>query len=118
MMISQKIHLKSLTIAQRVRLLSEGLKDRHEMVRNTVKKKLIPSWLRLLDGNVLDLLTCLDVEASVKEAELVLKTIFELIPLPDLVKNIGLTKPERLIIPTDLQPESALLWRCLCQHLR
>uniref|UniRef100_A0A0P4VX19 Nuclear condensin complex subunit 3 C-terminal domain-containing protein n=1 Tax=Scylla olivacea TaxID=85551 RepID=A0A0P4VX19_SCYOL len=116
--ISQKIHLKSLTIAQRVRLLSEGLKDRHEMVRNCVKKKLIPSWLRLLGGNVLDLLTCLDVEASVKEAELVLKTIFELIPFPDLVKNIGLTKQQRLISPSELQPESALLWRCLAQHLR
>lgn len=117
-MISQKIHLKSLTIAQRVRLISEGLKDRHEMVRNCVKKKLIPSWLRQLDGNVLNFLTCLDVEASVKEAELVLKTIFELIPFPDLVKNIILEEEKRLVSPANLRPESALYWRCLVQHLR
>ena len=117
-MISQKIHLKSLTIAQRVRLISEGLKDRHEMVQNCVKKKLIPSWLRMLDGNVLDLLTCLDVEASIKEAELILKTIFEIIPFPDLVENIGLIKQQRLVSPSELRPESALYWRCLAQYLR
>ncbi|XP_050715054.1 condensin complex subunit 3-like [Eriocheir sinensis] len=116
--ISQKIHLKSLTIAQRVRLISEGLKDRHEMVRNCVKKQLIPSWLRQSGGKVLDFLTCLDVEASVKEAELVLKTIFELIPFPDLVKNIELEEGKRLVSPSNLRPESALYWRCLVQHLR
>lgn len=117
-MISQRVHLKSLTIAQRVRLISEGLKDRSEVVRICVEKKLIQAWLRMVHGNVLDLLTCLDVEASVTEAELVLKAIFRDVPYPDLINNFGLDKDQRLVNYNDLRPESALYWQNLAQHLR
>ncbi|XP_045585282.2 condensin complex subunit 3 isoform X1 [Procambarus clarkii] len=116
--LSQKVHLRSLTIAQRVRLISEGLKDRSDMVRSCVEKNLIQAWLRMVDGNVLDLLTCLDVEASVTEAELTLKTIFQDVPYVDLIDNFGLAKEERIVSPSDLRPESALYWRCLAQYLR
>ncbi|KAG7157088.1 Condensin complex subunit 3-like, partial [Homarus americanus] len=118
MEISQKVHLRSLTIAQRLRLISEGLKDRNVMVRSCVEKNLIPSWLRMVNGNVLNLLACLDVEASVSEAELALKTIFRDVPFADLIDNFGLTKKTRVVNPEDLRPESAIYWRCLAQHLR
>lgn len=117
-MIAQKVHLRSLTIAQRVRLISEGLKDRSKMVRDCVEKSLIQTWLRMVNSNVLDLLTCLDVEASVVEAELVLKTIFQDIPYENLIDNFNLVKEDRVVSHTDLRPESALYWRCLTQYLR
>ncbi|XP_071521422.1 condensin complex subunit 3 [Panulirus ornatus] len=116
--ISQKVHVKSLTIAQRVRLISEGLKDRSDMVRRCVEKTLIQSWLRMVNGSVLDLLTCLDVEASVTEAELALKTIFRDVPYSDLIDNFGIVKEERVVNLDELQPESALYWRCLAEHLQ
>lgn len=112
------MHLKSLTIAQRVRLISEGLKDRSDMVRTCVEKNLIQSWLRMVDGKVLDLLTCLDVEASVTEAEMALKTIFHDVPYSNLIDNFRIVKEERVVNPDELRPESALYWRCLAQHLR
>ncbi|KAK4302655.1 hypothetical protein Pmani_025270 [Petrolisthes manimaculis] len=118
LVISQRVHLKSLTIAQRVRLISEGLKDRSEMVRMCVEKKLIQAWLRMVHGNVLDLLTCLDVEASVKEAELAIKAIFLDVAYPNLIDNFGIDKDQRLVNYDKLHPESALYWRCLAQHLR
>ena len=83
-----------------------------------MEKGLIQAWLRMVNGNVLEFLSCLDVEASVAEAELSLKTLFRDVPFTDLIENFGLDKEERIIEINALRPESALYWRCLTQHLR
>ncbi|XP_063609202.1 condensin complex subunit 3-like [Penaeus indicus] len=116
--ISRKVHLKSLTIAQRVRLIAEGLTDRSDVVRGAVEKNLIQSWLRMVNGNVLDLLSCLDVETAVKEAELALQSMFRDVPYADLIENLGLNKETRTLESGELRPESALYWRCLAEYLR
>lgn len=118
LVISQKVHIRSMTIAQRVRLIAEGLKDRTEMVRVAVEKNLLQSWLRMVNGKVLDLLTCLDVEASVKEAELALVTLFKDVSYQTIFENFEQLNESRLINSEDLRPESSLFWRCLAQHLR
>ncbi|CAL4067744.1 unnamed protein product [Meganyctiphanes norvegica] len=118
LVISQKVHIRSMTIAQRVRLIAEGLKDRTEMVRVAVEKNLLQSWLRMVNGKVLDLLTCLDVEASVKEAELALVTMFKDVPYQTIIDNFEQLNENRLINSDELRPESSLFWRCLAQHLR
>jgi len=118
LVISQKVHIRSMTIAQRVRLIAEGLKDRTEMVRVAVEKNLLQSWLRMVNGKVLDLLTCLDVEASVKEAELALVTMFKDVPYMTIIENFEQLDDNRLINSDELRPESSLFWRCLAQHLR
>ncbi|XP_068227080.1 condensin complex subunit 3 [Palaemon carinicauda] len=116
--LAQKVHIRSLSIAQRVRLISEGLKDRCESVRKAVEKGLIQSWLRMVNSSVLDLLSCLDVEASVAEAELVLTTLFRENSFADMAENFGLDADKRIIEYGQLRPESALYWRCFAQHLR
>lgn len=116
--ISRKVHLKSLTIAQRVRLIAEGLTDRSDVVRGAVEKNLIQSWLRMVNGNVLDLLSCLDVETAVKEAVLALQAMFRDVPYADLIENLGLNSETRTLGPGELRPESALYWRCLAEYLR
>ncbi|XP_064083771.1 condensin complex subunit 3-like [Macrobrachium nipponense] len=116
--LAQKVHIRSLTIAQRVRLISEGLKDRCEAVRKAVEKCLIQSWLRMVNCNVLEFLSCLDVEASVAEAELALKTLFRDNSFADMSENFGLDVNKRIIDYSALRPESALYWRCFTQHLR
>lgn len=118
LVISQKVHIRSMTIAQRVRLIAEGLKDRTEMVRVAVEKNLLQSWLRMVNGKVLDLLTCLDVEASVKEAELALVTLFKDVSYQTIFENFEQLNENRMINSEDLRPESSLFWRCLAQHLR
>ncbi|XP_066944785.1 condensin complex subunit 3 [Macrobrachium rosenbergii] len=116
--LAQKVHIRSLTIAQRVRLISEGLKDRCEAVRKAVEKCLIQSWLRMVNGNILEMLSCLDVEASVAEAELALKTLFRDNSFAEMAENFGLDVSKRIIDYGALRPESALYWRCFTQHLR
>ena len=87
-------------------------------MKATVEKMLIPAWLRLVDGNVLDLLTCLDVEASTKGAELALGTLFADVSYCDLTKKFNLLNEHKVIETSELKPESALYWRVLVQYLR
>lgn len=118
MVLAQKVHIRSLQIKQRVRLLSEGLHDRVDIVRLAVQKNLLQAWLRFVNGNVLDLLTCLDVEASTEGAELALDALFVDVPAASLVQNFGLLGDDKVIPLEDLKPESALYWKCLVKHLK
>lgn len=118
LVLAQKVHIRSLQISQRVRLLSEGLNDRSDIVRLAVQKNLLQAWLRFVNGNVLDLLTCLDVEASTKGAELALDTLFLDVPASTLVQNFGLLGEDKLIPLGDIKPESVLYWKCLVKHLK
>ena len=52
------------TIAQREEIVRRGLTDRNENVRKMVSKELVPSWLRLSNENVVELLYALDVGNS------------------------------------------------------
>ena len=71
------MNIKSLTIAQRVQLLSNGLNDRSESVREVSANDLLGGWLKSFDGDVVKLLKCLDVEGCATVAELVVKTILK-----------------------------------------
>ncbi|CAG2058072.1 unnamed protein product [Timema podura] len=71
-----RVKVRSLTIKDREGLLSAGLKDRSEMVRNCVAKVVLPSWLHNLGGTYLGLLNALYVENYVETSTLVLKTLF------------------------------------------
>ncbi|XP_022086528.1 condensin complex subunit 3-like isoform X2 [Acanthaster planci] len=116
--LAEKVHIKALTIAQRVQLLQDGLTDRSDMVRDTCSGKLLQAWLRIFDGNVLELLGCLDVENSCKTAELALDFVLGKAQPQDLVDNFDLLD-KTYVIPVDkLTCESALYWQCLCSFLK
>ncbi|XP_018023231.1 condensin complex subunit 3 [Hyalella azteca] len=116
--LAQKVHIKSLQISQRVRLLSEGLNDRSDVVRVAVQKNLLNSWLRFVNSSVLDLLTCLDVEAFTKEAEMALDAVFMDVPAATLVQGFDLLDDDKLLPLDKLKPESALYWKNLAKHLK
>ncbi|RXG72423.1 Condensin complex subunit 3 [Armadillidium vulgare] len=118
LVLAQKVHIRSFTIAQRVMIISEGLKDRSSIVRQVVKKNILQAWLRLVDGSVLDLLKCLDIEASTDSAELALGSLFEDVPCGSLIENFDLLEDNKLIPFEKLNTESAFYWRCLTKHLR
>ena len=73
--LAEKVNIKSLTIAQRVQLLSNGLHDRSESIKDVCAKELLNGWLKSFDKDVVRLLKCLDVEGCTDVAELALKTV-------------------------------------------
>ncbi len=117
-MIAEKIHIRALTIAQRVHLLSQGLKDRSPSVKDTCTNQLLQTWLKVYQGNILDLLKCLDVENSLDTCELMLGAIFKKSPPSELVQNFDLLD-DSLVVPWEkLTCENATYWRCLCEHVK
>uniref|UniRef100_A0A669EC27 Non-SMC condensin I complex, subunit G n=1 Tax=Oreochromis niloticus TaxID=8128 RepID=A0A669EC27_ORENI len=98
--LADKVHIKALSIAQRVSLLQQGLHDTSEAVREVVCSRLLPAWLLRLDGNIIELLHRLDVENCAETALETLKAIF---------KNI---------LTEDLTCENVLYWRALCEFIR
>ncbi|XP_038256402.1 condensin complex subunit 3 isoform X2 [Dermochelys coriacea] len=116
--LSEKVHMRALSIAQRVKLLQQGLNDRSDAVKEVVQKKLLQAWLRLTEGDVLELLHRLDVENCPKVAVSVLNAMFSLSPLNDLVQNCKNLDNRKLVPVEDLTAESALYWRSLCEYLK
>ncbi|XP_062991404.1 condensin complex subunit 3 [Elgaria multicarinata webbii] len=116
--LAEKVHMKALTIAQRVKLLQQGLNDRSESVKEVVQKQLLQAWLRLAEGNVLELLHRLDVESCPEVGVPALNAMFSLSPLNDLIKNYS-DLDDRKVIPIEkLTAESAIFWKALCEYLK
>jgi condensin complex subunit 3 len=75
--LGEKVSIKPLSIAQRVQLLHDGLNDRVTSVKQACYSKLLLSWIKACDENILKLLALLDVENSVKTAETVVKELLK-----------------------------------------
>ncbi|KFO70647.1 Condensin complex subunit 3 [Cuculus canorus] len=116
--LAEKVHMRALSIAQRVQLLQQGLNDRSDAVKEVMKKKLLQAWLQLSEGDVLELLHRLDVENCPEVATSALNAVFSLSPLCDLVQNCKNLDDRKLIPLEDLTPENVLYWRCLCEYLK
>ncbi|XP_060949578.1 condensin complex subunit 3 [Limanda limanda] len=115
--LAEKVHIKALTIAQRVILLQQGLHDSSEAVREVVCDSLLPAWLLRLDGNIIDLLHKLDVENCAKTALDTLKAIFKGKPSEELLQE-QVQLDNRKLIPVDsLTCENVLYWRALCEFI-
>ncbi|KAJ8399327.1 hypothetical protein AAFF_G00413650 [Aldrovandia affinis] len=116
--LAEKVHIKALSIAQRVSLLQQGLNDASGSVKEVVRAKLLPAWLKLLQGDVLELLHRLDVENCPEAAVSALHSIFSLSSAEELLQD-RLQLDSRKLIPAEaLTCEKALYWRALCQFVR
>ncbi|XP_075400613.1 condensin complex subunit 3 [Tenrec ecaudatus] len=116
--LAEKVHMKALSIAQRVMLLQHGLNDRSAAVKQATQKHLLQGWLRFTEGDILVLLHRLDVENSSDVAVSVLHAFFSTTPLSELVR-ICKNNDTRQVIPLEaLTPEIALYWRVLCEYLK
>ncbi|NWI92815.1 CND3 protein, partial [Pitta sordida] len=116
--LAEKVHMKALSIAQRVKLLERGLKDRSDAVKEVMRKKLLQAWLRFTEGDVLELLHRLDVEDCPEVAMLALKAIFSLSPLQDVVRDCKYLDNRKLMPLEDLTSEKVLHWRSVCEYLK
>ncbi|XP_032487785.1 condensin complex subunit 3 [Phocoena sinus] len=116
--LAEKVHMRAMSIAQRVMLLQQGLNDRSDAVKQAVQKHLLQGWLRFTEGSILELLHRLDVENSSEVAVSVINALFSVTPLNELAE-ICKNNDGRKLIPADkLTPEIALYWRVLCEYLR
>nr|KAF6501525.1 non-SMC condensin I complex subunit G [Molossus molossus] len=116
--LGEKVHMRVMSIAQRVMLLQQGLNDRSEAVKQATQKYLLQGWLRFTEGNILELLHRLDVENSSEVAVSVLNALFSVTPLNELAE-ICKNNDDRKLIPVEtLTPENALYWRVLCEYLK
>ncbi|XP_067845449.1 condensin complex subunit 3 [Heptranchias perlo] len=116
--LAEKIHIQAFSIAQRVKLLEQGLTDRSDAVKEVVQKKLLQAWLRTMEGNVLDLLHRLDVENCVDVAVSALNALFAPTHLEELAENCQNLNNGKVIAVENLTCENALYWRCLCQYMK
>ncbi|XP_060066514.1 condensin complex subunit 3-like [Ylistrum balloti] len=117
LVMGEKIHIKALSIAQRIQLLQDGLTDTADSVKDACTAKLLQAWLRMLEGNALDLLSSLDVETSTETCELALYALFKPSPLRELVDKLDLLSDDVLIPFDKLTCESAMYWQTLCKYI-
>ncbi|XP_076872309.1 LOW QUALITY PROTEIN: condensin complex subunit 3 [Brachyhypopomus gauderio] len=117
--LAEKVHIRALSIAQRVSLLQQGLNDLADSVKDVVKTSLLPAWLKLLQGDVLQLLHRLDVENCAETAVSALHVLFSMATtFDDLLRN-SIQLDERKLIPVDsLTCENVLYWRALCEFIK
>ncbi|KAG9479680.1 hypothetical protein GDO78_011616 [Eleutherodactylus coqui] len=116
--LAEKVHIRALSIAQRVNLLQLGLNDRSEAVREIMQKKLLQSWLKYTEGNVLELLHRLDVENSPEVAVSALNAMFALSSISELAEKCKNIDERKLIPPDTLSPENVLYWKALCEYFK
>ncbi|NXF88118.1 CND3 protein, partial [Eubucco bourcierii] len=116
--LAEKVHMRALSIAQRVKLLQQGFNDRSGAVREVVKKKLLQAWLQFTEGNVLELLHRLDVENCSEVATQLLDAVFSLSPLQEIVQSCKSLDNRKLIPLEDLTVENVFHWKCLCHYLK
>ncbi|XP_031571204.1 condensin complex subunit 3-like [Actinia tenebrosa] len=122
--IGEKVKIQSLSIALRVQLLQDGLNDRSSVIQEVCIKCILQGWLKSLDGNVVSLLKCLDIENSVDTAEIAVKALLKGMMKEDLQDQISSLKSDTnqsgpISIPYDqLDCETAFYWRCLGEHIK
>ncbi|KAA0722350.1 Condensin complex subunit 3 [Triplophysa tibetana] len=117
--LAEKVHIRALSIAQRVSLLHEGLNDSADSVKEVVKTHLLPAWLRLLQGDVLQMLHKLDVENCAETAVTTLHAIFSMATSSDELLQNAAGLDERKLIPVNsLTCENVLYWRALCEFVK
>ncbi|XP_057699600.1 condensin complex subunit 3 isoform X1 [Corythoichthys intestinalis] len=116
--LADKVHVKALSIAQRVSLLEQGLNDISEGVREMVCSRLLPAWLLRLDGNIMELLHRLDVENCAQTALDMLNTIFKGMDTDELLQNQLPLDSRKLIPVQSLTCENVIYWRAQCKFFK
>lgn len=74
--LAEKVSIRALTIAQRIKVLTAGLNDRSVIIKRACSQ-MIKAWLRSYDYDILKLVGALDTEGSPDCSKLMLEAIFK-----------------------------------------
>ncbi|CAK9099602.1 Condensin complex subunit 3 (Chromosome-associated protein G) (Condensin subunit CAP-G) (hCAP-G) (Melanoma antigen NY-MEL-3) (Non-SMC condensin I complex subunit G) (XCAP-G homolog), partial [Durusdinium trenchii] len=124
--LAKRVHIKNLSILQRIQLLNDGLKDRSEVVRVAARQMVCDRWVALVDGDPISLLRFLDVEASEEPVLLALRVVLD---EAEAQARRGEDKSSSSVVKLAswdlnanaklaLTPEGALFWRARCSALQ
>ncbi|VDO97838.1 unnamed protein product [Soboliphyme baturini] len=113
--LSTRVQLRHLSISQRNMLISQGLNDQNENVRDICKKKLIPAWLDSCHNNVAELIWKLDVITHEETVRKTLFAIFDQRPKAFAVKNFNLLNDRKLI--EEINCEKMFYWFTLISYI-
>ena len=103
--LSKKFTILNFTISQRIQLLKDGLNDASAMVKDACISLLF-SWLSSFDGDVIALVTKLDVEGFGEVTEMALAQIFKKINTEDLVSAMqGMMKSNDQLSGDDINQD-------------
>jgi condensin complex subunit 3 len=117
--LATKVHVKVLTITQRMQLLRDGLNDRNERVRQACIDMVVNGWLPAREMDAVSLLQKLDVGVSDAvgddgngESTVIIEDMFKaILPLVERkLSNAGVDL-------TALGPETVMYWRCHALHV-
>ncbi|XP_034233209.1 condensin complex subunit 3 [Thrips palmi] len=113
-----KLGVARFSIIQRVKLLTNGLKDHSALVRESVSKVMLPSWLQFYKGSFLALIHALDCENSTEISILTLQSLFKSESIKSVLEELTKLLNEDKVIPVgSLNPDNALYWRVLVEYL-
>ena len=111
--LSEKVGVENLTIAQRAAVLQRGLGDRTPTVKSACAS-MVKAWLNgPCDGDALKLLSLLDVETNEGAAAAALRSLLS----DSVLDAIALAEQRPLKKDDVLTPEQALLARIVVEHL-
>lgn len=74
--LAEKVSIRALTIAQRIKVLTVGLNDRSAIVKQACMK-MLKAWLRSYEYNIIKLLEALDTEGSCECSKLMLEAMLK-----------------------------------------
>jgi condensin complex subunit 3 len=116
--LSAKVEMRCLTIAQRAIVLKRGLADRDVKARAACAD-LLTAWLCACGSDVVELLRALDVETNEDVAETVLRELVAsgaLRPM-EWAKTKAAEGLRREVKDNLMDAETAMLWRAVCEYL-
>eukprot|EP00794_Sanderia_malayensis_P004235 gene4235-4798_t len=125
--LSERVSVRSLSIAQRLKLLENGLNDRSNSVRKACVDKLLKAWLGDRDEKIDELLKCFHVESCPETVAITLKALFEGLSVEDLRKHVkalnsfpqaGSESRSVKISQVALNSENSIYWRHLAEHVK
>lgn len=115
--ISEKVNIRVLSVAQRLELAENGLEDKSVSVKKICTTRLFQTWLRACDGDILELHRSVDVVTSLEICENMMASLYQQFPVDELVKNFTLLNENLLIPQESLTCEKVTYWKTLCKHV-
>ncbi|CAH1401305.1 unnamed protein product [Nezara viridula] len=113
---------RKLSIAQRQTILTVGLGDRADSVKNVIIDHVIPTWFKVCESNLVEFLKILDVVSFKKETvTAVLGHVFRDLPSSELLSVVERLQEKseghKLIPISDLSPETVTIWSSVVKHI-
>ncbi|KAF7987281.1 hypothetical protein HCN44_003043 [Aphidius gifuensis] len=109
----EQLNLDYLTLEERQDILNNGLQESNEII-SIIKTKLLPTWLKFYNNNILNLLSHLDVKNNTDNCIKILDILFQKTDIKTLTNELPLHK--NVIQIDKLTCNNIVYWYCFVKH--